>query len=523
MGQIQLFASQALTPMPRSGLWKFLSSEAGSQVFVKDYTVSGNGAISFRVIVNGTHLHDLGGLTGCKQVKAVFAQEGAEKVVYIWKDAQDIGKPENLLIKCVVSKRTDSGWQLLQKPQVIFSHSYHHLIVQEAEPTNKALTEGLQDRQYCRWWTVITRQHSHFVGFNLANGEEMNIFGFRGFAKVYCVMREEAGQIIGRFYADEKAAQAGSAPLKTVILSKLIRPGYWLPAVPPQIISVSSEGGTQYERLTMESLKAFLCQTDKAAAEFLIDPRKVSDGRVALHLGREMEPKFQGMIAIPGFRDFSGKHLYGKIVIRENRKVAYFWTTADQRASGKPAIYPEGYVVASRPNLKSSWEIVWRCEDAHRQAIIEAANNFKTQLVDDASTKPFTTSWPTFESAGKKFAQRKVGGMTLRLNLPKNRAVNGSIYSQTHLVAGALKLAYFWTSASEVGIKPALSDRVIAYKTDKGIWEPCWGRLQDRTFLKQLFRDGILTATTIDAVLTDSSMQRFAEETAWKTATLLSL
>ena len=508
-----MFAGQQMILLihhSRYGLKHFLSRDTGRAFIYKEFTVR-EGQMLLSLRTNEGRVHALYGLSGINKVFAGIRQEEMNgrivKVIYGWRNVRDWGNKEKLLIKYVLAEKTGGEWRIFLKPRSLNKPHPRTQAIKDNSALAKALTEGL-DRSILRKYWLISPPHNRAV--LRFDGRFLYIHGFPGRRKVFSLITEEAGKIVGRFYAKASDAAKGKNKylLKTVVFSERVAGGRWAPLpIPKLIFTAPSSSVVQHHFFMAHQLKQFLLDDQAEGAFYDIGTRKVFQGVVILHFYSES----LRLNALSGHASVTGR-----IVTLGTKKVIYFWPDEAAKQSGAPPIHPEGQTVA-RKTTSGKWEIVWFDLSLGRRQAALGAIKLGNYIFANAGDRVHTAPWPVKNYSGSShgqqgpYALRRIRGKVFTFATAGAGVTNGHVLSQTREF-GRIKLIEFWRNEREIALCAAPFDaRFIAVDLNglaggkRAVWTFFWHKVNssDRTVgaFRQLIKSGAVAYEELNSIL----------------------
>ncbi|MFH1575965.1 MAG: hypothetical protein ABID35_00300 [Candidatus Margulisiibacteriota bacterium] len=512
-------ASRIVDTMPNwPGLARFLITDAGSVVYRRRYGIS-NGLLKISVKY-GQQVKTIAvlGLSGLDQIFVAIREErlrsgGGRKVLYGWEKEDDWGIMARARVRYVVAeKKSKTGlWELLTPPLVLKGLTEAQAAKRAGEATFEAVTKGLGRKKLTRWWRVNERERRPYVQYKCF-AMQLRIYGFDGFERVYSVIAEEKGQIIGRFYADPASARSGEGMMKEVLLSEKDQAGHWSPLKPPKLIFAAASSTNQNHKIEVRRILDFL-RADLPDGDVLdLKPRRVRSRGVRFHMGEDAEDR--GAVSLNGYKDH--QEVTGRLVVETGEKRAYFWPSPESRDQGDPPIIEQGHVMARRAAEKDAWELILRY--AAKEVITRkaATRAYMRYLFATVGPKVYFDTWPIYSDIyrgrERRRITRKIRDVTMNVGVTKVSGLGEEAYSVTREVARMIKLVEFWPArqAFERGER-ALAARFITFnlnglagKEQNGRnWMPFWSKLDDVARFKKLIKDGFLTPAIFNEILGD--------------------
>ncbi|MDD5593739.1 MAG: hypothetical protein PHG97_03215, partial [Candidatus Margulisbacteria bacterium] len=309
--------------------------------------------------------------------------------------------------------------------------------------------------------------------------EFLEVHGFRGRPKVWAVIREEQGKIKAYFYPDER--EEATRLLTTAVLAKQQVGRSWLPLIHPQI-EYSKESICQQERLKTRQIGEYLLAA-KPEAEFEIGEKIVNaDGHISISIG------LKGATKIDGYAAWAGQPVYGKIVLRGEQKILFFWRSKEESLT-EPPLLPAGHLMAERDAVTGIWKINLPDKRPWKLATAE----YKLYLLTDAGARIYEDYWPAaphisrFNNIPGRLVRRVVDNCNYNVFFPGSEIKTAFV--QTRELCGVIKIADFWPSRESCQKGEHKQDtRIVAFKC-QGKWERVNLRLKPdavRTLTKKI-------------------------------------
>lgn len=502
-------------------LRQYLTTDRGDEVFRRKYpavnfslrlgVVTGDGA-KMKKIPLGADLKEIFIVVREETLKNGFKR----KVLYGWEEEEGWGVLGKETIRCVLAgKRTGPGesWALLEKPVPLHRLTQRQASKRDNLLTVKAVTRGLGNKVLKRWWTVYSSTYKdgrvrNFIQFKIG-AKLHDVSGFDGYERVFSLIAEENGRIVGRFYADETAAEGGARPIKIVVFSKYID-GKWQPLASQEIMLTEPKYRRQFQRARALSLYEFITGSQKKGAVFILNRRRVH-GHGSIHLKMHGE-----LIRCGGYRKFIGQKLWGKVVVEGLVKRAYFYRNKEDLKANRAAIIEKGHVVGRAHKEKGAliWEtaLIKPSETLTRK--LRETLNYEKYLFATKGDEVRICGWPASleqgDEGGILVAGRNLLRQTMRLNLRSARADIKDVPTVTREFGRMIKMVEFYPDgdirrAVQGQGKPS-AVRWIAFhlinSDGRGRWIPFWHKLEDSLPFKELIETDQTTLHRLVPILT---------------------
>ena len=496
------------------GLRSFLIRDTGPAVFRNEYNIY-NGFLHLRISVNGgrdNYVRGIGGLSDLRRIYTATREEqlddgGRGKVLYGWARKNDRGLPEKVRIKYILAERDpDGAWKILKTPQPLEGLTLRQQARRAHRPTIEAVTQGLGDKVYGRWWNVEQGEDRGACVCYEYDGERRLIYGFAGLEKAFSLIFEKEDRIMARFYrGPEEAARDEGLIVEAVLSVRAVNgqgPG-WRPLMFPAVTAARQDNPVQRGRVNSHNIKRFLLDNNLREGDALdLEPRRVyQDGGTQIYL--QSNNGQRGVISLGGFKGYSA--IFGRIIVKPDGKRVYFWPDALSREKGERPIIPKGQLLAQRgPGGK--YEIVWWDFSSRKRQLHDESLKYGEFLFADAGENLHFGIWPvrTDRRSGplRKHAIRQIRGATKRVSLVRNRDIDNQVWACTRELRGRIKLVEFWRNEKEYqsGEGP-LQARFISFKPSRGDWMHFWAKMEEINKFRVLIQKGLLTLSELEQIV----------------------